>query len=1752
MKKKCFAILLIFFVPICVFAQNGGKLAQSAQGNFSTDSNIIKQQFKKDDIQSSVYNQQYFVLIQFAELPSVEIQKELKLLGIRLEKYLSGNAYLASIKNTFDLSLAGKFNIISINAVPDKYKIDPAVYNNKPSFDKEELSAIGVSFYSSVDKVSVIKELQALGASITTTRINIPGVVFIQASQQVIDSIVALPFVTYISLQSLNPKPLNYEDIAMHGATGFNAVTGKELQGEGVVLGMGDQGNIVTHVDFTNRIILRTSDQPGSHSTHVAGTAVGAGIIDVTNHGMAPKATMIDQYFTDILINAPAYITDYNMVASNNSYTNATAGCPGEGAYDFLSNYVDDQINSYDKLIHVFAAGNDGYLTCGAFPLGFATIKSGWQTAKNVITVGNINSADYSLYPFDSHGPVIDGRIKPEVVTSGMAILSTFPFNTYQYDQGTSMSAPVVTGSLALMYEEYRKLHAGADPKSALMKAIICNTAEDFGNPGPDYAFGFGMLNVRRAIEAIDSNRYTVNSITNGGNSASTIHVPANAKRLKVMLYWADPAGAVGAAKALVNDLDLTVTTPSSVVHLPLILNPAPANVNDNAVEGADHLNNIEQVTVDNPSAGTYNINVKGFAVPFGPQPYALTYEIIDSLVSVEYPFGGETLEPGATENIRWSGYGSDSNTYTIQYSLNNGGSWTNIATNVPAASHIYPWIVPATATNQALIKVSRNGSSLSGQSHFDFTILGRPTIVDTVLCEGYVQLNWNTIANATSYDVMQLVGDSMQVIANTTDTFFQVKSLNKYQTYWFGVRAKNGIVAGRRSLSVSVVPTGGACTLSDFNNDLVVDSILQPNTARNYFSNAANATAPVMIQIKNLGTVPANGPFSVSYSCAGGTATEIISDTIPASSTINYTFTTPYIFSAAGFHYNFAAWVTDTADLNHANDTAYKVVKLLANPIILSLPVSESFETVTTEDYMQNVLGLDGDDALDLSSNTPRGRARPFINTGFSLSGKNAMTLDQTPFNVANNTDSLTITYNLSSFINTPLRYDFFYANQGVVYDTADAVWIRGSENDAWVRAYDLFANQTSLGDYKHAQFSIDNTLKTAIPSQSVSATFQVRFGSVGQGSVNTPHPDNSTDNGYTFDSLTIALATNDVSLTKIIAPDSTGCGTTASTPITVQIRNYNNAALTNVHVDYQINGGTVVDETIAIPADTVINYTFLQPANLSAYINYTINTWVHYAADTYHDNDSILNYTIHNSPVITAYPYLQDFENNDGYFYSIPANSDWQWGAPNKAVINKAANGTNCWVTNLSGNYNDNKTSYLYSPCFDLSSLAHPMLSFSHIFETESSYDFAWVDYSTDGKIWQKLGAIGSGVNWYNSAQGWTGSDTIWHVASIGIPTNAGTVKFRFVLSSDAAVNYAGMGIDDIHVFDSAEIYTGSAITNNIQNVSGNNWIDFTSGGKMIASINPNGMNLGTTNVQVYPYAGSSRSINGHYYLNRNIVIHPENQPSGKVTVRFYYTDEEVDSLILAKTNCAGCTAPKSAYEFGVTKFNGSLADENGTLSDNAGGYYLYTPRSTISIVPYNNGYYSEFNVSSFGELWIDSLGFVDTLQAINFIAVEKMNQSQLQWNTLNDAGTYKYIVERSGNNIAYDSIGYVFSNNSINASEYNFTDATPLADSNYYRLKIIALDGSITYSAYRLIIFTNNGIWANPNPVSDGIIHIASSSDASNAVLMDRSGKQIQSFTLHGKNNVINIGSLPKGVYMLKIFTENSTQTKKILVE
>ncbi|MBK6936467.1 MAG: hypothetical protein IPH18_05965 [Chitinophagaceae bacterium] len=102
----------------------------------------------------------------------------------------------------------------------------------------------------------------------------------------------------------------------------------------------------------------------------------------------------------------------------------------------------------------------------------------------------------------------------------------------------------------------------------------------------------------------------------------------------------------------------------------------------------------------------------------------------------------------------------------------------------------------------------------------------------------------------------------------------------------------------------------------------------------------------------------------------------------------------------------------------------------------------------------------------------------------------------------------------------------------------------------------------------------------------------------------------------------------------------------------------------------------------------------------------------------------------------------------------------------------------------------------------------------------------------------------------------------------------------------------------------------------------MSGTNWINFIESGtgKIIASVNPDGQNLGSTNVQSYINIAGVRNNSGQYYHDRNITIKPANNTlTDSCTVRFYFLDSETEALLNA-IGCANCYKPAMAYELGV----------------------------------------------------------------------------------------------------------------------------------------------------------------------------------------------------------------------------------------
>jgi hypothetical protein len=252
-------------------------------------------------------------------------------------------------------------------------------------------------------------------------------------------------------------------------------------------------------------------------------------------------------------------------------------------------------------------------------------------SAKNVIAVGAVAGAPGNILiaSLSSRGPAKDGRVKPDVVARGISVFSPVPTDVYERKNGTSMASPVVTGIAVLLTEQWRKTFAGASPLPAQLKALILAGADDLGNPGPDYTYGFGLANAKKSVDLViadGGNGARIRNLTLNQGSAQSVEYPVTVSQqqnLKVLLNWSDPPMILLGDDeitdpVLVNDLDLKVIDPQGSTVLPYKLDRIDYQAN--ATRGVNTVDNTELVEIANATPGTYRVIVTGTHVTEGPQ----------------------------------------------------------------------------------------------------------------------------------------------------------------------------------------------------------------------------------------------------------------------------------------------------------------------------------------------------------------------------------------------------------------------------------------------------------------------------------------------------------------------------------------------------------------------------------------------------------------------------------------------------------------------------------------------------------------------------------------------------------------------------------------------------------------------------------------------------------------------------------------------------------------------------------------------------------------------------------------------------------------------------------------------------------------------------------------------------------------------------------------------------------------------------
>ena len=466
--------------------------------------------------------------------------------------------------------------------------------------------------------------------------------------------------------------------------------TGYGVDGSGIVIGVWDGGSArATHQEFGGRSVTKDGAVSIDHATHVAGTLAALGL-NANARGMAPSATVDSYDWNSDTAEmasrgatAPAqagkiylsnhsygYISGWNYVNNGSRvwewYGNGTDTIGTEQDFGRYNSYARDQdalaasapyylifrsagnervdnpaegqsialtpgsatVVPYDPALH---PGGDGLYRGGYESIGYESL------AKNVMTVGSTTDAVTSggrditkanPSSFSSWGPTDDGRIKPDIVANGDGVYSSLNGSNAAYGtySGTSMSTPNATGSAALLVQLYGSLFPGQAMRASTLKSLLIHSANDRGNPGPDYRFGWGLINTKAAADLIaDHHANPLKQTITESNLSSSIATRTHSfvwdgvTPIRATLCWTDPAGAATTTSdlrspRLVNNLNLKLTGPAGSEHFPYVMpfvgTWTQASMDSAATTGINNTDNVEQVAIAAPLAGTYQVTV--------------------------------------------------------------------------------------------------------------------------------------------------------------------------------------------------------------------------------------------------------------------------------------------------------------------------------------------------------------------------------------------------------------------------------------------------------------------------------------------------------------------------------------------------------------------------------------------------------------------------------------------------------------------------------------------------------------------------------------------------------------------------------------------------------------------------------------------------------------------------------------------------------------------------------------------------------------------------------------------------------------------------------------------------------------------------------------------------------------------------------------------------------------------------------------
>ncbi len=608
--------------------------------------------------------------------------------------------------------------------------------------------------------------------------------------------------VLYINVTSQKPK----EELAVKGfdlsANKVSAVQNKypNINGQGQTVSIKENKYDTTDIDLKGRIRYSplASSAITNHANFMATIIAGADNSINYAKGVASAALMSSSSFDQVLPDPNSYYSQNNITVQNHSY-----GTEIDNNYGLNAAAFDKSSNDNPNLVHVFSSGNSGNLTStsGRYAgiAGYANLTGNFKMSKNSIAVGEVDSFGIQT-SVSSVGPAYDGRIKPEI--------TAFQMN------GTSESAALVSGVILLL-QQYYKIQMGAELPAAMAKAILINSADDIGNAGPDYKTGFGNLNALHAMSEIERNTLFNGAVANKTSQQFNLTIPSNISKIKITLCWNDLAAQPSSTVALINDLDLSLTsTLLQDTIRPWVLNGFPNADSLSALpkRKRDSLNNIEQITLGNPLAGSYSINVVGYNLPTGTVPFSIAYSF-DTIPFFKWQSPGKNdfIPAGQIRVSRWENIGNSSGDIEMSYA--NNISWNSILVNQDLTKSYFKWNVPDTIAKVFLrMKI---GNNYYYSDTLQISRLVNPTI--GFVCNDSVIVEWKKVNGYNSY-VLYTPGNSyMMPFKEVTDTSV-VLPKTAFNGNYISVAGKaNDGSLGKRSYALNYTNQGAGCYINSF-----------------------------------------------------------------------------------------------------------------------------------------------------------------------------------------------------------------------------------------------------------------------------------------------------------------------------------------------------------------------------------------------------------------------------------------------------------------------------------------------------------------------------------------------------------------------------------------------------------------------------------------------------------------------------------------------------------------------------------------------------------------------------------------------------------------------------------------------------------------------------------------------------------------------------------------------------------------------